>query len=131
MKALDANVIVRLLMNDDKVQARRAKNILEKGEAESERYFFSLLAILETIWVLSAVYELTRTEVLDALEILTQMPVLQLEHHEAVLELVRIGRSGNADLPDLLIGLSAKARGCETTLTFERGLEATRLFERI
>lgn len=87
--------------------------------------------ILGLIWVLSAVYQLNRSEVLDALEMLTQMPVLKLERHEAVLELVRIGRSGNADLPDVLIGLSARTHGCESTLTFERGLEATTLFERI
>jgi len=131
LNALDTNVIVRLLVNDDKAQALRAKSILEKAEVESQRYFLSLLVILETIWVLSAVYQLSRSEVLDALEMLTQMPVLKLERHEAVLELVRIGRSGNADLPDVLIGLSAKTQGCETTLTFEKGLEATTLFERI
>jgi predicted nucleic-acid-binding protein len=131
LKALDTNVVVRFLMNDDKAQARRAKDVLEKGEAESERFLLPLLVILEMIWVLSAVYDLTRSEVLDALEILTQMPVLELEYHEAVLELVRIGRSGNADLPDVLIGLSAKAQGCETTLTFEKGLNATALFERV
>ena len=131
MKAIDTNVIVRLLMNDDKVQARRAKDTLEKAEAESERFFLPLVVILETTWVLSAVYELSRGDILDALEILTQMPVLQLERHEAILELIRIGRSGNADLPDLLIGSSAKAQGCETTLTFEKGLTATKLFERI
>jgi predicted nucleic-acid-binding protein len=123
--------VVRLLVSDDKAQALRAKRILERAEVESERYFLSLLVILEAIWVLSAVYQLSRDEVLDALEMLTQMPVLKLESHEAVLELIRIGRSGNADLPDLLIGLSARTQGCETTLTFERGLEATTLFERI
>jgi predicted nucleic-acid-binding protein len=58
LKALDTNVIVRLLMNDDKVQARRAKAILEKAEVDAERYFLSLLVILEAIWVLSAVYQL-------------------------------------------------------------------------
>jgi predicted nucleic-acid-binding protein len=131
LKALDTNVIVRLLINDDKVQGRRAKAVLEKAEEESERYFLSLLVILETIWVLSAVYKLNRSEVLDALELLTQMPVLELENDGTVQELLRMGRSGNADLPDLLIGLSAKARGCETTLTFEKGLETTALFERL
>jgi predicted nucleic-acid-binding protein len=131
LKALDTNVIVRLLINDDKVQGRRAKAVLEKAEEESERYFLSLLVILETIWVLSAVYKLNRSEVLDALELLTQMPVLEIENDGTVQELLRMGRSGNADLPDLLIGLSAKARGCETTLTFEKGLETTTLFERI
>ena len=131
MKALDTNVVVRLLVNDDKIQARRAKTVLEKAEEESERYFLSLLVILEIIWVLSAVYQLSRGEVLDALELLTQMPVLEIESRGTVLDLVRVGRSGNIDLPDLLIGLGAKSQGCETTLTFEKGLESSALFERI
>ncbi|MGH9321734.1 MAG: PIN domain-containing protein [Vicinamibacteria bacterium] len=131
MKALDTNVLVRLLVNDDKVQARRAKAVLERAEQESERYYLTLLVVLELIWVLSAVYQLTRGEVLDALEFLTQMPVLELESSGAVLDLVRVGRSGTLDLPDLLIGLGAKAQGCETTLTFEKGLESTGFFERI
>jgi hypothetical protein len=58
--------------------------------------------------VLSAAYPLSRRETLDALDMLTQMPVLKLERHEPVLELVRTGRSGNADLPEVLIGSSAK-----------------------
>jgi len=87
--------------------------------------------VLELIWVLRAVYEFERAEVLDALELLSQMPILEFEDFDQVSQLIRIGRDTKADLPDLVIGLSGRARGCETTLTFEKGLEKTGLFERI
>ena len=48
-----------------------------------------------------------------------------------MLELIRLGATTNADLSDLLIGLSGKAAGCESTLTFDKGLGPTGLFERL
>ena len=83
------------------------------------------------LWVLSAVYDFTRVETVQALELLTQMPILEFENYELVQELIRLGRATKTDLPDLLIGLSGKSCGCEATLTFEKGLAATGLFERL
>jgi predicted nucleic-acid-binding protein len=131
MKALDTNVIIRFLMNDDKAQAGRVKAIFELAEKNEDQYFVTTPVILETIWVLSAVYEFTRDEILHALELLTEMPILAFENYESLRQVVALGRNTKADIPDLLIGLSGKTAGCETTLTFEKGLEPTGLFERI
>ena len=131
MKALDTNVLVRFLINDDKTQGLKARVLFEDAERTGERYRIGMPVLLETIWVLSAVYDLAREDVLHALELLTQMPILEFESYETVLELVRLGATTNADLPDLLIGLSGKAAGCESTLTFDKGLGPTGLFERL
>ncbi len=131
MKALDTNVIVRFLINDDRTQGRKARVLFESAERTGERYLITTPVLLETIWVLSAVYDLAREDVLHALELLTQIPFLEFESYETVLELVRLGATTNADLPDLLIGLSGKAAGCESTLTFDKGLGPTGLFERL
>jgi predicted nucleic-acid-binding protein len=131
LKALDTNVIVRFLINDDKTQGRKARVLFENAERTGERYLIGTTVLLETIWVLSAVYDLAREDVLHALELLTQIPILEFESYETVLELVRLGATTNADLPDLLIGLSGKAAGCESTLTFDKGLGRTGLFERL
>ena len=85
--------------------------------------------VLETIWVLQAVYRLTRDEVVEAMDLLTQLSVLEFEDHDSMVELVRLGRSTLHHLPDLLIGLAGAAPGCETTLTFEKGLGESGLFE--
>ncbi len=131
MKALDTNVIVRFLINDDKTQGRKARVLFENAERSGERYLILTPVLLETIWVLSAVYDLAREDVLHAVELLTQIPILEFERYETVLELIRLGATTNADLPDLLIGLSGKAAGCESTLTFDKGLGPTGLFERL
>jgi predicted nucleic-acid-binding protein len=131
MKALDTNVIIRFLLNDDKAQAGRVKALFELAEKNDHQYFVTTPMILETIWVLSAVFDFKRDEVLEALELLTEMPILTFENYELVRQVVGLGRNTKADIPDLLIGLSGKTAGCETTLTFEKGLEPTGLFERI
>lgn len=131
MKALDTNVLVRFLINDDKAQGRKARRLLEEAERSGGRYFIPTAVLLETLWVLSAVYDLAREDVLHAMDALAQIPVLEFESHESVLQLVRLGAATKADLPDLLIGLSAKAAGCEKTLTFDKGLGPTGLFERL
>jgi predicted nucleic-acid-binding protein len=131
LKALDTNVIVRFLINDDKTQGRKTRRLFEDAERTGERYWISTPVLLETIWVLSAVYELAREDVLLALDSLVRIPILEFESHESVIELVRMGATSRTDLPDLLIGLAGRAAGCDSTLTFEKGLAATGLFERI
>jgi len=129
VKALDTNVIVRFLINDDKAQGRRARRLLQDAEDAGERLAITTPVVLETIWVLSAVYEFTRDESLRALELLLQMPVLEIEDYDSMQQLVRLGRSTRADLSDLLIGLSGRAHGCDSTVTFEKGPGDTGLFE--
>jgi predicted nucleic-acid-binding protein len=131
VKALDTNVLVRFLINDDPEQGARVRTLFEDAEAEGVRFLISRAVLLELIWVLSAVYEFTRGEVLEAVELLTRLSVLEFDDLDGALTLVRLGRSTRADLADLVIGLAAHAKGCETTLTFEKGLEATRLFQRL
>jgi predicted nucleic-acid-binding protein len=131
VKALDTNVLVRFLLADDKGQALRVKRMFEAAEHSGERFKITTPVLLEMIWVLSAVYELTRDEVLHALELLAQMPILEFESYDDVQRLIRLGRSTRADLSDLLIGVVAQSGGCDVTLTFEKGLQQTELFEQL
>jgi predicted nucleic-acid-binding protein len=131
VKALDTNVLVRFLLADDKAQASRVKRLFEAAERSGERFKITTPVLLELIWVLSAVYELTRDEVILAIELLAQMPILEFESYDDVQRLVRLGRSTRADLSDLLIGIVAQSGGCDVTLTFEKGLKQTELFEQL
>ncbi len=128
MKTLDTNVIVRFLVNDDEAQAARAKRLLARAEATGEPLLITDAVLLELMWVLAKTFSVRRSELLDALDLLAGMPALCFDDYELVVELIARGRASAADLPDLLIGLRAAALGCETTLTFEKGLPATGLF---
>jgi predicted nucleic-acid-binding protein len=131
MKALDTNILIRFLVNDDKAQGRKVKKLFEETEEVAGRFLITTPVVLEILWVLSAVYDFTRAEILQALELLTQLPILEFEDYSSMQQLIRLGYATRADLPDLLIGLVGKSRGCDTTLTFEKGLTLTGLFEQL
>jgi predicted nucleic-acid-binding protein len=131
MKALDTNSLIRFLVNDDKAQGRKVEKLFEETEEIAGRFLITTPVVLEILWVLSAVYDFTRQEILHALELLTQLPILEFEDYSSMQQLIRLGHATRADLPDLLIGLVGKSCGCETTLTFEKGLTSTGLFEQL
>ncbi len=121
MIAVDTNVIVRFLVRDDEQQAETARRRLKQAENNHERLFIPLLVILETIWVLESAYDKSRTEILDAVQAMRQMPVFDFEADEVVERLLNDGPKCKADLADVLIAHSAHASGCESGITFDKG----------
>nr|VFJ61092.1 MAG: Predicted nucleic-acid-binding protein, contains PIN domain [Candidatus Kentron sp. FW] len=129
MIALDTNVIVRFLVRDDEHQAQAVFTRFKAAERNKERLFVPLVVVLELIWVLESAYGMSRTEILESITSLRQMPILQFEA-DAVLERLPISaEQGWLDLDDLLIALSAEANGCHTTVTFDRRAARFSLFE--
>ena len=53
MRAVDTNVLVRLVTRDDSGQATSAERFVEKGA------WISVLVLAEATWVLATVYELS------------------------------------------------------------------------
>jgi predicted nucleic-acid-binding protein len=64
MHAVDTNVLVRLLTRDDAGQVAAADRFVEKGA------WVSLLALVETTWVLDAVYQRSAIAIGRAVELL-------------------------------------------------------------
>lgn len=79
MKALDTNVLVRFLVNDDEVQSKVVYQLFKQAETEKKCFFVPLLVVLETIWVLDSVYEIQRREILDSINEILLMPILKFE----------------------------------------------------
>ncbi len=63
MIAVDTNVLVRLIVRDDDVQARRAPALFEQNEI-----YVCKTVLLETEWVLRFSYKLDGATILDALK---------------------------------------------------------------
>ena len=120
MIALDTNVIVRFLVRDNEEQAETARKRLKQAEKDRERLLVPLLVVLETIWVLESAYDKTRSEILDSIRDMRQMPVFEFEADGVVERLLADGKKYKADLADILIAHSAHATGCENGLTFDR-----------
>ena len=70
MIAVDTNVLVRFLVDDDPAQSRRARSLIERHPIR-----LTNTVILEAAWVLSSIYGFDRARILVALT-----DVLGLEH---------------------------------------------------
>jgi predicted nucleic-acid-binding protein len=78
MRAVDTNVLVRLISRDDLKQVALAEAFAEKGA------WVSVLALAEATWVLSAVYELTASEIATAVDMLLAHKDLTLQDSDVV-----------------------------------------------
>lgn len=129
MKACDTNILVRFLVKDDEFQAASVCQAFKSAESAGEVLFAPLLVLLETIWVLESVYDISRSEILDAFDELLLLPVLHFEHPSTVREFVMAARKNTLDLSDVLIAYAAKRAGCDSVITFDKKAAKSELFE--
>ena len=95
--ALDTNVLVRLLVNDDPVQAQQAAALIDSSAA----WFVPITVVLELEWVLHGAYKLRREAVIAAFEGLLAVRHLQLEQEHLVMQALDVHRQG-MDFADAL-----------------------------
>lgn len=120
MIGLDSNVLIRYLVQDDPVQSRKAAEVFERLLSEENPGFVSVVAIVETVWVLDRTYGLTKDEVARAIERVLQASVLVIENEQEVFTAMVAFKEGKGSFADaLIVSLGAKA-GCSHTLTFDR-----------
>ncbi len=96
MIAVDTNVIVRVLTNDEPAQARRAI-----ARMRSDAVWVSRTVLLEAAWVLSHAYKLDVATIADAFTTLLGVPSVDVEDRAAVLVAVSWFRRG-MDFADAL-----------------------------
>ncbi len=129
MKALDTNVIIRFLVNDDRKQGAAVQGLFMKAESEGQAFFISSVVLLEILYVLDSVYEYPKADILNALESMIAMPVLVFENTSTLQELISTVKKTSVEMEDLYIGLLSKTAGCEATLTFDKKAARSGLFE--
>lgn len=119
MIGLDTNVIVRHLTDDDPDQSPRAHAIFRKINTADPGYI-SLVALVETHWVLRQAYRYSQDQVLDVLRSLATAADICVESSDTVIDALNEAASSGWDLADILIAHSAIHAGCSTTVTFDR-----------
>ncbi|MBE0689509.1 MAG: PIN domain-containing protein, partial [Anaerolineae bacterium] len=100
MKAIDTNVLVRFLVNDEQKQAQAVRELFRRAEEQRDAFFVPLLVVLEIIWVLDSAYGIKRDEILAVLKDLLLLPILEFESRAAVQNMISAARNNNFDLPD-------------------------------
>ena len=117
MRAVDTNVVVRLITRDDAGQAVRADALVRRGG------WLSIVALSEVAWVLSSYYALSRTALADAITMLLHHDHLTLEQAPAVERAVELfRRTPGVSFADCLLIEVARHQGFTPLATFDRKL---------
>ena len=117
MRAIDSNVLVRLLARDDDAQTALAEAFVVKGA------WVPLLALVETMWVLVAVYERSAEQIARAVAMLLSHQQLVLERGDIVsAALDEFHGKPRVDFSDCLMLGIARAAGHLPLGTFDKPL---------
>jgi predicted nucleic-acid-binding protein len=117
MRAIDTNVLVRLLVRDEVRQVRAAEAFISRGA------WVSHLALAETIWVLDAVYERSAEQIAAAIDMLLDHEHLAMQDSDIVAAaLARFRKHPTLGFSDCLMVEIARKSGHLPMGTFDRDL---------
>jgi predicted nucleic-acid-binding protein len=117
MRAVDTNVLVRLVTRDDRKQVAAAESFVSKGA------WVSTLVLMEATWVFTAMYEFTHAEISTAIDMLLHHKDLTIQESDSVGAALEQYRSRPAlGFSDCLILETARKAGHVPLGTFDRNL---------
>lgn len=117
MRAIDTNVLIRLVTRDNPRQSALADAFIETGA------WVSVLALAEAIWVLSTVYGRSPADLAAAIEMLLNHKTLTVQDPEVVAAALSLFRSTPAlGFSDCLMLQLAERSGHLPLGTFDRKL---------
>lgn len=122
MIALDTNVVLRLVVEDDPGQLAVVRDLVGAAEAAGETCLLTDVVLCEIEWVLLSAYGATRADVLAAVQSLAGESLFDFEDRARLHRALDSYQHGRGDLSDYLIGHTSAALGARTTFTFDRGL---------
>ena len=117
MRAVDTNVLVRLLARDDPKQTAAAEPFVVNGA------WISHIVLVETIWVLTSVYERDPQQIANAIALLLDHETLVVQDQDVVVRaLAHLRKKPSLGFSDCLILESARKAGHLPLGSFDRGL---------
>jgi len=111
VRAIDTNIVVRIVADDHEQQVAHATAALAKGDI-----YLSLTVCLETVWVLRSVYRMPSAAIADSLTKFAGIPGMEIENPEALFQAIEWLREG-MDFADALH--LAGAAHCSAMLSFD------------
>jgi len=120
MIAVDTNVLVRFIVDDDPQQCRKARHFFQRCVKESLRIYIPDIVICETVWVLSRAYHLSRNEIAHVLEGLFSSADVEYDSPVCLSKALASYLKKSGDFADYLILEKARELGCEKLCTFDK-----------
>ena len=120
MLALDTNILVRLVTNDDPAQAQRVQEALDRELAAGRECMVGQIVLCELVWVLERLYGCSLAQCQQTVAALLAFAGLRFESMPVVLAAFKAWQQQGGDWADHLIGAQMQAQGCDAVLTLDK-----------
>ena len=122
MAALDTNVLVRFLMQDEPAQLRSAQRLIRNSLGAGELLFVPVTVALELEWVLRSRFELGKPAVLQTFSQLLSTVELRFEAAACIEWALKQYKDATADFSDCLHAALAGQAGEQPLWTFNKAV---------
>ena len=120
MIGLDTNVLLRLLVRDDRAQYETAARFVKEAVTQGEILFIDGIVVAELAWALAQTYRRSRDEIATAIEQILRTAEFEVEGSTLAWAALHEYKQNNADFTDCLNGSLNRGVGCSATATFDR-----------
>ena len=120
MAALDTNVLVRYLVQDDAAQLAAATKLIRKCVSAGQSLFVPTSVTVELEWVLRSTYGFGKGDVVQVLSSLLSTAELVFQDEQALEVALLLFREGSADFADCVHIALASEAGEQPLWTFDK-----------
>ena len=100
--SVDTNILVRLITQDDELQANAVARLMAKHARSEELLFVPITVVLELEWVLRSKKSKSKADVIQALSALLTMVELSFESESALEQALADYHDGGADFGEYI-----------------------------
>lgn len=122
MIAFDTNALVRMLIEDNKNQARIVQKVVTLAEQNSLQIIILPEVLIETVWVLESIYRCNREEISQFLELLISTSTFTFPDTTVIRNAAKHYKKGG-DFADLLIVGQAMKWQAKKFFSFDKKLQ--------
>ncbi len=108
---IDANVVLRYLLNDDPNLSARASALLERVERGKEVVEITEVVLMEVVWTLTTYYQVPRKETSEKLTAFVSLPGVRAPSRRICMRALRDFGDSAADFVDCLLAARSRTRG--------------------
>ena len=120
MLALDTNILVRLVTNDDPATAERVQQLLDNELAKNRECMVGHVVLCELVWVLQRLYGYNVLQCQQTIASLLSFTGLRFEALPVLLAGYKAWQKHGGDWADHLIGAQMQALGCVAVMTLDK-----------
>ena len=117
---IDTNVLIRFLTHDDRKQAKKADALFQQAAEGRCLLILDKIVLVESVWVLGAVYDHPRETIAECLAKLIIKPGIRCEEAQTMIDALYRYKQTKLDIVDCFLAAQAAAEG-DVVATFDKG----------